>query len=458
MEKRFPLDSRLSFSQNCLMFAPLTTPKPPHPLKARKELKAISYPLCDEQQFIFDVNESIKTLPMMIMFSGTFSERFSRDEIRRAVETCVQTADVCNARCVVKEACWHMEFLPPHKPEIRSFHFSTEEEYQRFRDQIIETEINNRDKLYHIFMFSIAGSLSHRIYFCFNHLIFDGLSALVLFEKIKNILINPDAGMTLHPFSAFLKKKEDYKKSAKYLSDQQFWEERFAELAKCETLFEDVSDVKEASIRELCFHTTKTFKQACFSYCSQKNIALHLLIVAILAEQIHTKTGRKRFYLEIPIGNRLGTKEKNSIGIYEISPPYIFDFNQHDNLADLVASLQQQTKNYYRHKDFDWNAAIYSEPYQKKYGPYIPQFCFSFFCSNTYLNVPFVHWYHLHAGSSFLPMTIYVHDFMDSETMTFSYVFWESYFTDEEITGMHKEMEARMTEVINSQPKEVHPA
>lgn len=111
------------------------------------------FPLCDEQQYIFDINETIKSVPMMIMFSGEFSEGFTQDEICRAVERCIQTADVCNTRCVVKGDRPYLEFLPLQKPEIRAFHFSTEEEYQRFRDQIIETEINNRDKLYHIFIF-----------------------------------------------------------------------------------------------------------------------------------------------------------------------------------------------------------------------------------------------------------------------------------------------------------------
>ena len=49
MEKRFPLDSRPSFPQNCLMFAPLTTPKPAHALKARK---TISYQLAAEGSLI----------------------------------------------------------------------------------------------------------------------------------------------------------------------------------------------------------------------------------------------------------------------------------------------------------------------------------------------------------------------------------------------------------------------
>lgn len=61
-----------------------------------------------------------------------------------------------------------MEFLPHRNPKIRAFHFYTEEEYQRVRDQLIAAEINNRDKLYHIFVFSVAGSLQIRIHFCFN--------------------------------------------------------------------------------------------------------------------------------------------------------------------------------------------------------------------------------------------------------------------------------------------------
>ena len=75
-----------------------------------------------------------------------------------------------------------MEFLPYKRQDIPVFDFSNEEEYQIFCKQVRETKINNRDKLYYIFAFSIAGSY-YNIHFSFNHMIFDAISGLLLGEE-----------------------------------------------------------------------------------------------------------------------------------------------------------------------------------------------------------------------------------------------------------------------------------
>lgn len=407
------------------------------------------FPLCDEQKYIFDVNEAIKSIPVKISFMIEFSKRFSPDELCCAVDKCIRSADVFSARCVVKDARQYMEFLPYQKPGIKTFDFATESEYRAFSDKISATQINNRDKLYYVFVFSIAGSC-HHIHFCFNHLIIDGISGLLLLGNIQKVLLDKNEEITWHPYSAYLKKIERYNRSEKYFSDKDFWEDRFLEVSRSEYLFPDVIDTDEAPIRESQFQTSKTLKRKLFEYCSQNHISPHLLMVTVLAQLINVKTGCKCFYFELPIGNRLGVNEKNSIGTYEISPPFIFNFNKYNNLSDLFVSVQKQSKDYYKHKNFDWNTRILSEHYEQKYGRYIPQFCFSYFCYNKPLPVSFATWRHLQVGNSNLPMTLYISDYLDWETMTFAYVYWEHYFTEEEVAGIHKDVEAGIIDIVEN--------
>ena len=60
-------------------------------------------PLCDEQQYIFNVNEEIESIPMKISYSMEFSKSFSPDELSFAVDKCIKTADVFGARCAIKD-------------------------------------------------------------------------------------------------------------------------------------------------------------------------------------------------------------------------------------------------------------------------------------------------------------------------------------------------------------------
>ena len=227
------------------------------------------FPLVDEQKYIFDVNEHIQGIPMNVSFSMEFSEPFSVDELRCAIETCILSADISGARCVVKDDRPYMEFLPPEKLDIQAHHFADAEEFELFRESITESKVNNRDKLYYIAIYAIAESVNH-IYFCFNHMIFDGVSGILLCYKIQNALLDQEKTVAWHPFSSYLEKIDRYNNSEKYLVDQEFWEGRFAEIAKCDYLFSDVLDVDFAPIKELVFQSSQSFKNSLFSFCEQK--------------------------------------------------------------------------------------------------------------------------------------------------------------------------------------------
>ena len=160
-------------------------------------------------------------------------------------------------------------------------------------------------------------------------------------KKIQKILLDKNEEIKWYPFSAYLDGIKRYNESERYLIDKEFWEDRFYEISKSEYLFSDVIDIDESPIKELTFKTSKKFKKELFEYCADNNISVHILIVTVLAKIINDKTACKRFYFEIPIGNRLGTNEKNSIGTYEIGPPFIFDFTKYNDFFDLFKSVQK---------------------------------------------------------------------------------------------------------------------
>lgn len=406
-------------------------------------------PICDEQQYIFDVNEAIGSIPMKISYSMEFLSSFSPEELSFAIDQCIKTADVFGARCLTMDGRQYMEFLPYQKQDIPIFDFSTEEEYHLFCKEVWATKINNREKLYYIFIYSIAGSY-YGIHFSFNHLIFDGISILMLTDKIQKVLLLKDEEVKWHPFSKYLENIKKYYESEKYFTDKEFWEDRFLEISNSDYLFHDVIDIDESAIKELTFQTSKKIKDDLFEYCSKNNISPPNLIATVLAQIINIKTGCKRFYFEIPIGNRLGTNEKNSLGVYEIGPPFIFDFTKYNNIFELYQSVRKQSVDYYKHRNFDWNTKIFSEEYEKKYGKYIPQFSFSYFCTNQKPSVSFATLKHHNCETDFLPMTLHITDYLNWETIGFSYIYWENYFTDEEVIEIHKEIEASIATIINT--------
>ena len=404
-------------------------------------------PVSDEQRYIFEINEAFAGIPMGVSFSMRFMESFSAEELYRAVEKCARTADVFTSRCVVQDVHPYIEFLPYRKIDIPVFDFSGEEAYEAFCRQSRAVKLNNRDRLYYIFIFSLSGA-SYHLHFMFNHLIFDGISVFALAEKIQQILLKPDGDVQWYPYSSYLEKNKNYAGSKEFLLDQAFWEEKFLEISQSEYLFEELIHTDVSPMGSMDFQTSRELKGLMLKFCMNNNISPHVLIVAVLARIINERTECERFYFEIPIFNRVGNNEKNSIGVYEIAFPYVFDFAGYTGVFDLIESVRKQSADYYRHRNFDWISKVYSEPYIRQHGRYIPQFSFSYFCRNQKPPVSIAVLHHHHAQADTMPMSLYISDYLDWQAMTFTYTYWTDYFTEEDVADIHRTIENRIRDIV----------
>ena len=404
-------------------------------------------PVSDEQRYIFAVNEAFDSIPMGISFSIRFKESFSPEELDRAVGKCMETADIFASRCLVQDGRPFIEFLPYRKPEIPVFNFSSEEEYEAFCRQSRKSKLNNRDRLYYIFIFSVSGAGYH-LHFMVNHVILDGIGIIALFEKIQRILLDPQEDVQWYPFSGYLEKLKNYAGSRQYLLDQAFWEDRFSVISKGEYLFPELIDTDLSPMKSMEFQTSRELKGLMLQFCENNNIAPHVFIVAVLARIISERTECKRFYFEIPILNRVGKNEKNSLGIYEVVLPYVFDFAEYTSVFDVIESVRRQSGDYYRHRYYDWDSKINSEACVRQHGRYIPQFSFSYLCRNQEPPVSMAALRHHHADEDALPMNLYISDYIDWQAMTFTYTYWTEYFTEEDVADIQRTIENRIREIV----------
>ena len=419
----------------------------------------ITLPVSDEQRYIFDINEAFDSIPMGISFSMRFKERFSPEELDRVVDKCIRTADIFASRCAVRDGYPYIEFLPYQKMDIPVFHFAGEDEYEAFCRQSRGTKLNNRDRLYYIFIFSLSGDDYH-LHFMVNHLIIDGISIIALFEKIQRTLLDPEEDVQWHPFSGYLEKLKTYAASKEYLLDQAFWEERFSIVLKGEYLFPELIDSDLSPMGSMEIQTSRELKGQMLAFCERNNISPHVLIVAVLARITNERTERERFYFEIPILNRVGKNEKNSIGMYEVVLPYVFDFAENPSVFDVIESVRKQSADYYRHRNFDWDSKINSEACVRRHGRYIPQFSFSYFCRNQQPPVSIAMLRHHHAQADTMPMSLYISDYIDWQAMTFTYTYRMDYFTEEDVADIHRTIENRIREIVGkteyTSPEEDH--
>lgn len=403
--------------------------------------------LTDEQSYIFDVNDRSKGTPYNISFEIRFSRHFPVEQLRHAVKKCLLPADISGAKCFTDGNEKHMEFSAPTIPEIKTYNFPSTEQYQRYCDSIPEKEINNRDKLFHAFIYSINNSFNN-LHFCFNHLVFDGISGIILYEAIQKVLLDEHTEIHWHPFASHLEKVRLNSTRISHIDDEKFWETKFHELSRCEPIFKGAIGIEESDATSLNFQLDKESKSALLGYCEQKKISPYLVISSALAELLAKKNGCQRISIEIPIGNRVGKEEKNSIGAYEIAAPFTFDFSNSNKLNDAIESAKIQSREFYRHKDFPWSNGIISPSNMEKNGPYTPQVEVSYFCFNKNHSLGFASLHHHNSKSSNLPFSLYISDYLDYEEMSFYYIFWGQYISCATIIEIQNALECSLMELV----------
>lgn len=396
-------------------------------------------PLSDEQEYCFNLNEALAGNLLNIAFTIEFPQRIPPETIAKTVENCLSNADIFSAQLVASNRGRFMAFHPCQPCHIPIVNFASRGDFDHFIRNDPAANINNRDKLFGGMIYSIADSV-HHIYLCCNHVIFDGYSALSLKDKICASLSSGQAAVSWHPFARHLEDIAKYRASEQYRQDAAFWKKTFAELGQAEPLFPALLGQGDAIMQSVCLPGAQELKTALNEYGRQNNVSPHMVIVAVLARLLRHATGRKRFVIEIPIANRVGLKEKNSLGAYEITTPIIFDFSRSDDLQTCTEDVRYQSRSMYRCRRYDWNKKVYTDSFSKRYGQYAPQVCFSYYCQNNEECQSVATLNHLYPERDPMPLSIHVSDFHDAKTMVFAYLYWAHFFTAADLTDLHRQL------------------
>lgn len=396
-------------------------------------------PLSDEQDYFFNFNEALAGNLLNIAITIEFPQRIPPETIAKMVENCMSNADIFSAQIVASNRGCFMAFHPCKPCHIPIVNFAGRDDFDHVIRDYPAAILNNRDKLFGGMIYSIADSV-HHIYLCCNHVIFDGYSALSLKDKICASLSSGQTTVGWYPFARHLEGIAKYRAGEKYRQDAAFWEKKFAELSQAEPLFPALLGQGDAIVQRLSLLGTQELKTALEEYGRQNKVSPHMVIVAALARHLRKTTGRKRFVIEIPIANRVGINEKNSLGAYEMTTPILFDFSRSDDLPTCIEAVKNQSRSMYKCRHYDWNRKVYADSFSKQYGPYAPQVCFSYYCRNNreYQSTATINY--LYPEREPLPLTIHVSDFQDAKTMVFAYLYWAHVFTAADLTDLHRQI------------------
>ncbi|PWV44511.1 amino acid adenylation domain-containing protein, partial [Chitinophaga sp. S165] len=189
-----------------------------------------------------------------------------------------------------------------------------------------------------------------------HHILFDGYSMALFFNKVSDIYNNHgeerDAG--LKSFISFIQQEHVYEQSAAFQNDREFWTEKVKGLSDGNMFLSLANPTRSKTLtsvrKELAF-SRERFSQL-QEFCDRHNVTVAHLLIAVLL-YLNRSLNNGAGVLGIPVFNRPGNDEKQTLGACMNVIPLFLDIAHIETFAALVTAVRNELKVTVKHQRYE---------------------------------------------------------------------------------------------------------
>ena len=326
---------------------------------------AVFYPLSQPQTSIWYLEQKHPNTCMNIV-AGTLKIHDDIDYLllEEAINVYIEKNDSIRLRVCEQdgEPCQYVE--PFTKRKIETIEFSSPEsllELYAWDEIQIQIPLFEYDR--DLFYIAIVKMKGHGcgIYTKLHHLISDAWTMSLMGNKILAYYeILRDQAIPCVPsapsFLDHIQSEISYEKSPRFLSDQQYWNDKF-EVYPEPTLLKAYT-VNDQSIRAArkAFHLSRELSAKIRSFCVAENVSVFALFMAALSIYIHRVTGSEDIILGTTILNRINAREKETAGMFvSVAAPLRIAIRNDMTFSDFLQTMTHESASVLRHQKYPYN-------------------------------------------------------------------------------------------------------
>ncbi|WP_428231993.1 amino acid adenylation domain-containing protein [Flavobacterium sp.] len=224
------------------------------------------------------------------------------------------------------------------------------------KDFIIPFDIENDKQLYKIWLIKVAPE-SYIWYSKLHHIISDGFSFQLLFNKVKRIyehlatdIVYDDLCIAKNTMSyeAFIALENAYRVSDDFSNDKKFWLERYEDLPSL--IYTGTN--KSTSHCNIEITLTKDENEALWNFANTERLGIFHLLIGCFSIVLSKYYNRKEVNLGMPILNRKSAAEKRTFGPFLTLLPLKIVLETTSSLNDFIKEIKSTLFTCYRHQRF----------------------------------------------------------------------------------------------------------
>ena len=275
-----------------------------------------SYPLTDEQRYMYD--EQIRGFGMALTLSGSavFKGSQSIEKLEKAANEVIRINEGIRVRVTTDEQGEPVQFVAPYVE--RSFkvkEFGSKEELDRFGSEewaLMPLEFGPDNELFDMQIVMLPDSYGALIRA--HHIISDAWTLFLVCSQFIKIL-NGET-VKAYPYRDFIENAIKYKQSSRFKKDLEF----FAEQEKTLPVSTHLSTEPIFSLEKHCraYELSKDEVALVRDYALTHKVAEANLFSTAVCIWMSKMLGMEDFYVGITALNRAGIREKNTVGAFAL--------------------------------------------------------------------------------------------------------------------------------------------
>ena len=275
-----------------------------------------SYPLTDEQRYMYD--EQIRGFGMALTLSGSavFKGSQSIEKLEKAANEVIRINEGIRVRVTTDEQGEPVQFVAPYVE--RSFkvkEFGSKEELDRFGSEewaLMPLEFGPDNELFDMQIVMLPDSYGALIRA--HHIISDAWTLFLICSQFIKIL-NGET-VKAYPYRDFIENAIKYKQSSRFKKDLEF----FAEQEKTLPVSTHLSTEPIFSLEKHCraYELSKEEVALVRDYALTHKVAEANIFSTAVCIWMSKMLGMEDFYVGITALNRAGIREKNTVGAFAL--------------------------------------------------------------------------------------------------------------------------------------------
>ena len=279
------------------------------------------------------------------------------EKLEKAINELIEKNDSFRIKLDKKDGTYIQSIKEYEFTKIELVKLASKDELQSLESSTLKNIFDIENKLFEAKMFKFPDNTGG---FMFNvhHIIADGWTLGLLCRKVMiaySKLMGEDVEDISSSYIDYLNSEQEYKKSAKYENDKNYWLSNFEIIPESVTIPGSLSSNEiscKANRKE--FILSKSLVSSIQDFCAQNKISIFNFFTAILSIYMYKVNNINDFVIGTPILNRTNFKEKNTTGMFVNVAPLKIHVDNKNNFAEFTESIAHTSKEMLRHQKYSY--------------------------------------------------------------------------------------------------------